>query len=360
MKFLFVGSSAAHGGAEVHFVALARALRGEGHEVAAMVDPDSFIATELASSGVALYPRGFRNAIDPKALSMLVKAIRASGPDVLVSNFGKDYWAVTLAGWLFNVRVTLFRHRVKAMDRASRSWLPKLCDGYFADSDFARRLYQRQGVAEHRIQVLNNPVDLQRFRFDPEARRDIRQAHGIAPDAVVVGFCGRLVRSKGIHVLREAVDAAMAREPRLHCLWVGEGADAADLRAAIASGGYAPRHHFAGEVVDASAYYSAFSLLAAPSIVAGTSGRACIEAQACGVPVIGSDLGGIPETLWAGRSGVLVAAADVAAWTRAILLLCDDQRRAVMASNARPFVSHRFSKPIIARQLVGFLRGFER
>lgn len=355
MRFLFVGSSPDQGGAETHFIALAHALFEAGHDVDAMVHPHGFIADELARLGVASRRSAFRNAVDPRAFAVLVRMIRTRRPDALVANFGKDYWPLIVAGRMFNVPVLLFRHRVKALKPASNCLLPRLARGFFAVSDYARSVYLHQGIGADRVQVLHNPVDIDRFRHEPDVAREVRQSLGIAEDAIVIGYCGRMLESKGIHTLFEAASAAMDVEPRLHCLWVGRMTESEALRTRALAGRHARRHHFVGQVDDPSRYYSAFSFLAFPSIAPETFGRVSIEAQACGLPVLGSDVGGICETLLHGRTGLLLPPGDREAWTDAILRLCDAKLRDALSAKAREFVTSRFSYPVIAGQLLGFL-----
>lgn len=351
MKFLFVGSSPDHGGAEVHFTALAQALQGQGHAVEAMIDPRGYIAAELARASVPLHRKRFRNVIDPCAHLRLQRAIRGFRPDALIGNFGKDYWPLVLAGRIHRVPVALFRHSVTALNPLSSRWLPRLAHSYFAVSDYARQVYADHGMDRQCVQVLHNPVDLQRYRYAAQTRAQVLAELDIPQDAIVVGYCGRMLRSKGIYTLLEASALAMARDPRVHCLWVGEDGSG-ELRAAAAAMPNAQRHHFTGLVDATERYYSAFSMLAFPSLAPETFGRVSIEAQACGIPVLGSDIGGVPETLSPGASGLLLPPGDARAWKRGILALCDPDARARMAAAGRTFVEQRFSYPVIASQLV--------
>ena len=356
MKFLFVGSSPDHGGAEVHFTALAEALAGAGHTVEAMVNPRGFIAGELQRLQLPVQRTRFRNAVDPAAHWRLHRMLRTLRPDALVGNFGKDYWPLILAGRMAGVPVALFRHSVRALNPWSTRWLPRLAHTYFAVSDYAREVYREHGMDADSVQVLHNPIDMERFRFAALSRNEVLAELQVPRDAIVVGYCGRMLESKGIYTLLEASALAMAREPRLHCVWVGEDADGAALRAAVAASPLAHRHRFVGRVAHPDRYYSAFSMLAFPSLAPETFGRVSVEAQACGVPVLGRDIGGVPETLRPGDTGLLLPPGDVRAWKRAILALCDGAVRDAMGEQARQFVEQRFSYPVIARQLVARLR----
>jgi glycosyltransferase involved in cell wall biosynthesis len=161
---------------------------------------------------------------------------------------------------------------------------------------------------------------------------------------------------KGIFTLLEAASAAMRTEPKLHCLWVGDGPDAALLHERIAAEPEtAHRHHFTGWTHDVHPYYKAISVLAFPSKLPETFGRVAVEAQACGVPVLGSDIGGVPETMQAGVTGFLLPPIDVDAWRDAILKMADSDRRQTMGTAAREFVAHHFSTTVIAKDFLNIL-----
>jgi glycosyltransferase involved in cell wall biosynthesis len=355
MKFLFVGTNPENTGAATHFVALAQALVEAGHEVGVVVSPAGLIEQELAHAGVHLHRAKFRNALDLRGYVKVLAAARRLRPDWLVGNFGKEYWPLIVIGRLLRIPVVLFRHRVPPMKRLSGYLLPRLAHRFFAVSNHARQSYLDRGVPPSLVQVLYNPVNMALHRRDPAQRRAILRSLGIPEDAIVLGYCGRMHGSKGIFSLHEAVTAAMAQEPRLHCLWLGVGPDAQALHDRVAAHPMGNRHHFPGWVNNIHPWYSAMSMLAFPSIAPETFGRASVEAQAAGIPVLGSDVGGIPETLKPGVTGVLLPPGDVDAWRAAILDMCDASRRLPMGAAAQEFVRDNFSTDVIAARFVKLL-----
>lgn len=357
MNFLLVGTNPENTGAATHFVTLAQGLVEAGHEVHVVTCPDSLIEQELAGSTVHLYRARFRNVLDVRSYVRVLAAVRQSRPDWLVGNFGKEYWPLVLIGRLLGVPVVLFRHRTPPMKRLSAWLLPRLAQRFFAVSTYARQAYLDRGIPPELVRVLYNPVNTQRFRPDPVQRHTILHALGLDEQTVVVGFVGRLQRGKGIFTLLEAATAAMAKEPRLHCLWLGDGPDASTLRDLAAAGPLQARHHFLGWVHDVPPYYNAMSMLAVPSIAPETFGRVSVEAQATGVPVLGSRVGGIPETLDADVTGVLLPPGDVAAWRDAILMMCDPAVRLSMGTAARQFVQVHFSTAVITAEFIRNLMG---
>ncbi|HEX8779212.1 MAG TPA: glycosyltransferase family 4 protein [Rhodanobacter sp.] len=352
MKFLLVGTTRERGGAEVHFVTLAQALAAAGHEVEAVVYPGAPVALALAGSAVRLHAGRFRNVFDPRGYRVVIAAARRLKPDWLVGDFGKEYWPLILLGRLLRIPVALFRHRIKPMKGYSARLVPRLAQRFFAVSGYARRDYIERGMPAQRVQVLYNPVDTGSYRPDRIQRAALLHVLGLEENAIVLGYIGRMLTWKGIFTLLEAANAAMAREPRLRCLWLGDGADTQQLQERINTLPLAHRHQVLGWVDDAHSYYNALSMLALPSLEPETFGRVSAEAQACNVPVLVSNVGGIPETLQPGVTGLLLPPGDVDAWRDAILALCDDATRLPMADAARDFVERHFSTPVIAAEFV--------
>ncbi|MGS0998664.1 glycosyltransferase family 4 protein [Rhodanobacter sp. UC4451_H18] len=355
MKFLLVGTNPEHTGAATHFVALAQALAEAGHEVGVVTAAEGLIEQQLADTAVQLHRATFRNALDLRGYVAVLRTARQLRPHWLVGNFGKEYWPLIVIGRLLRIPVVLFRHRVPPMKHVSAWLLPRLAHRFFAVSRHARRAYLERGVPPSLVQVLYNPVNMALCRHDPVQRSAILRSLDIFGDPVVLGYCGRMQRGKGIFTLFDAATAAMAQQPQLHCLWLGDGPDAQALRERAAAHPLGSRHHFQGWVNDIHPYYSAMSMLAFPSIAPETFGRVSVEAQAAGLPVLASDIGGIPETLQPGITGALLPPGDVEAWRVAILDMCNASRRLPMGVAAEAFVREHFSTGVIAAHFVQLL-----
>lgn len=347
MKLLFVGTDAEANGASTHFVALAKAMVQAGHRVEAVAHPKGLVAQALAGSEVRVHRAHFRNTFDVRGYAGTVAALRRLRPDWLVGNSGREYWPLLLIGRASGIPVALFRHRTPPMKPLSSYLLPRLTR-FHAVSEHARQAYLDRGVPGHLVHVLHNPVDLELCRPDAERGRAILRSLAIPEDAIVLGYFGRMHTGKGIFTLLEAAGQAMAEEPRLHCLWVGDGLDSAALRAQAIAQPLGHRHHFAGWHNDVLPFYSAISMLAFPSIGPETFGRVSVEAQAAGVPVLASRVGGVPETLLPDVTGLLLPPGDVSAWRAAILRLCDPVLRLRMGDAGREFVQRHFGMPVIA------------
>jgi len=355
MKFLFAGTSHEYGGAEVHFVTLTKALAAAGHTVEAVVRANTPIAQALAGSAVRLHLSRFRNVFDLRGYRSTIAAARRLRPDWLVADFGKEYWPLILIGRLLGIPAALFRHRLKPMNGFSARLVARCAQRFFAVSECAYRDYVEHGMPAGRVQILYNPVDMDLYRPDPERRAALLKQLGLDEQALVLGCFGRMHAGKGIFTLLDAANAAMAREPRLHCLWLGDGIDARKLRERIAASPFAARHHQFGWIADVHAYYSVLSLLAFPSISPEVFGRSSVEAQACGVPVLASTCGAIPDVV--GDGGWIVPERDPDALGRLLAGLADNAALVrATGQAARRNVETRFTYDVVAGAIVSACR----
>ena len=163
--------------------------------------------------------------------------------------------------------------------------------------------------------------------FNPSARSLAwRRELGIADDEVVIGFFGRLVLEKGIAVFCDTVDELKRRGVKLRVLAVGDGPELATIQAQAGQLGIADRCHFMPAVqYDVVAnYLNAMDVLVLPSRTTANwkeqFGRVLAEAMGCGVAVVGSDSGAIPEVIGdsgrifpEGNAGALASIIDVLA-----------------------------------------------
>lgn len=193
--------------------------------------------------------------------------------------------------------------------------------------------------------VVNPPgVDPQVFRPLPEAGAALRASLGIAPGQPLLGFLGRLTPEKGVHDLV----AALAMLPGdVHLLLVG-GGDRGPIETHARALGVAGRIRFTGAVnrLEAPRYLSALDALAVPSRTTPgwkeQFGRVIAEAALCGVPVIGSDSGAIPEVI--GDAGVIVPEANVRALAAAArLVLGQPELAARLGTKARQRALDRYT-----------------
>jgi glycosyltransferase involved in cell wall biosynthesis len=165
-----------------------------------------------------------------------------------------------------------------------------------------------------RPKVVLNGVDTDRFRpADPATKATARTALGLPGDRAVIGIAARLERVKGV----DLAIAAMARLPGDAILAIaGAGGEAAALKDLAVTLGLGDRVRFLGLLGDMPGFYAALDLYCLPSRNEGLP-LALLEAQACGLPVVATAVGGVPAAVDP-ASGALVPAEDPAALAAAL------------------------------------------
>jgi glycosyltransferase involved in cell wall biosynthesis len=190
-----------------------------------------------------------------------------------------------------------------------------------------------------RVSVVPNGVDLRRFGpgpVDPQFRR----ALGLAPDAHVVGYVGRLEHGKGPDVLLAAAERLALKLPAATVLFVGDGPLRLPLAARASAAGV--RAVFAGQRTDVPALLRACDVIAVPSRQEAF-GRIIIEAMASRVPVVASAVGGIPEVCTDRLTALLVPPEDPDALAAALhATLTDTTATAARVQAAASDVAARF------------------
>lgn len=189
-------------------------------------------------------------------------------------------------------------------------WALRSASGISACNTEAAEIVSAKGFAG-RARVIPLGIDPDRFRPAP--------AHERASTEVVVGLLGRLVPEKGVEVLLDALQL----EPTLRARFGGTGTLAATLLQNAAGRGVDDRVDVVGAVDPESVveFYHSIDVLAVPSLSTPSwteqFGRVAVEAMACGVPVVASDAGALPDVV--AGAGIIVPEGDAAALASALV-----------------------------------------
>jgi len=219
-----------------------------------------------------------------------------------------------------------------------------------------------------RVAVLHNGIDIDRFRPDEAARDSARRELGVGAAEVVIGYCGRLIREKGVDVLIRAVARLAAEHPALTLVILGSDAQntrlygeplEAKLRMLAQELGIVGRFRFLGVRHDIERWHNAIDIVVVPSVYSDPLPLVVAEALACGRPVIGSRIGGIPELLSGPLAELLVPPGDDEALAAALQrLIADPQRRVRLGECGRQIVEKEFGVSLFLDQfesLIGMM-----
>jgi glycosyltransferase involved in cell wall biosynthesis len=188
--------------------------------------------------------------------------------------------------------------------------LSRRIDAWFACSHF--NAWQIKARYKHYPHVMYNGVDVEEFH--PSRRdRGVRQRLGVADDEVLFTFAGRLVGWKGLQIALAALAEKDLKNLRTKLLIIGDGDELSKLRQSASELGVSERVIFHPAVPHAElpSYYASADAGVFPSIGDEAFGITIAEAMACGLPVVASHVGGIPEVIGnEGSCGLLTTPGD--------------------------------------------------
>jgi glycosyltransferase involved in cell wall biosynthesis len=314
VRIVLSNSSVKWGGVHAVTVTLAAGLLRRGHDVTVFGAADSILQDRMRSvapfvpilGGMDLHPRVLRDA---------VRALRASGADVVLAMMKKDV-RQTLPAASFLGIPSAVRH---ANDRPLRGWLydralfgvlPLL---HIVNSNATRStlLGSAKWIDPSKVRVIHNGIDA--ATIDSAIPAEL----GMPDGALVTGFIGRLERRKGLIDLMNAWPVVAESIPQAHLVIAGRGPDEQEARKVAGS---APRVTWLGYRDDSASVIKSLDIAVVPSHWEGF-GLVAAEAMAAGIPVVAADASSLPEIVRHERDGLLVPPRNPAALAAANIRL---------------------------------------
>lgn len=257
----------------------------------------------------------------------------------------------TVHGFSFHQSESAPRRRLfRALERMAAGW----CHHMIFISRPLVEWARREGVLKdgQAHSVIYSGINLERFHpVTRSARRHLRRRFGMPPDAPVVGMISKLWPGKGHEVLLRAFAALRERMPRARLLIVGEGDERAHLSHMAKRLGIGGAVVFTGFMSAVEEGIGACDVTVLPSFFEGM-GRVLLESMAMGVPVVASNVGGIPDIVHHLENGLLVPPGDARALSRALhYMLRDTNRLATYGQAGRRSVLGRHSSEMMCRAI---------
>jgi glycosyltransferase involved in cell wall biosynthesis len=268
-------------------------------------------------------------------LARLEKLLRRLKPSVIhTHNVGPHVHGVCTYPFSGAGRLVHTRHGQHTFDRG-QSWLVNRLSSRWTQAmiavsnDAARYATDGEGFPAGKVRVIHNAVEVSRYGT----------ASGPLHSAVAVG---RLVRLKGFDVLLKAAAIVRQAAPNFSLRIVGDGSERDTLEWQISDLRLADAVQLVGYKEDPASYFEEAGVYVLSSRSEGIP-LTLLEAMACGLPIVATAVGGVPEIVSDGENGLLVRPDDPAALSKAILRLIRDPslaKRLGAAARARAHLSH--------------------
>ncbi len=320
----------------------------------------SALAVAAREAGLPVTTVAERRRWDTKVFSQLKQVIAAINPDILETRNVKSHFLVRLLGLQRKYPWVAWNHgytETSSLDRMyTRLDRWSLRGAYRVVTvchPFAAKI-AGFGVSRDRITILHNAV--MPFVAPPSERVEtVRRELGITNEAVILSV-GRLSYEKGhADLIRAgALLAAMPNIPPFRIVIVGDGPERESLSRLATELGIQSRITLAGFQRDTKPYYAMATIVAVPSYSEG-SPNVVLEAMAAGLPIVSNRVGGVPEILDEGMTGLMVEPRNPQAMANALSgLLNDADLRAGLGEAAQARAASAHTPEAYLRALVTF------
>lgn len=290
-----------------------------------LIAPRGPLAERAAGLGVPVSEWRPRGDLDLPAAFAAARVLREFAPRLVHAHDARSHAVGWLAARLARVPAMVVSRRTvftPGTHPASRLKYGLPIDRYLAVSASVQESLRKAHVPGDRIRVVPSGIELP----GPPDTESLRRVLGVDDRVILAGIVASLTEEKGQDVAIDALARLASARPMLHLVLIGEGRRHAALHARAVDRGVSERVHFTGFRNDARALLRQLDLCLVPSRDEGL-GTAALEAQAEGVPVVASAVGGLREVLRDGVTGRLVTPDDPAALARAIEGVLDESER---------------------------------
>lgn len=335
MKIVYCITKGTWGGAQKYVLNLAAHGKEKGHDVVIVSGKAGILLDECRKRNIRtiLIPeldRDINPFLDAASLFRLISVLRSEKPDVLHLNSSKIAGLGAVAARLTNVPRIVFtahgwpfleeRPRTQAVTIIFFSWLTALFSHVVIDITEAtfKRVY-RWPLVGHKMRLIYNGVDTKTLPLLD--RMAARKQLGIEDGVFAIGLATEFTKNKGVTYALEAF--ARIKNPASRLIIVGRGELEEKLKLEARELGISDRVQFKGFLPEVSRYFKAFDIIIVPSIKEGLP-LTVIEAGHANVPVVATNVGGIPELLDR-ECGILVESKNPDALAGAIESLMENE-----------------------------------
>lgn len=359
LRIAYVIKSMITGGSQTHLTQVLRFLdRNRFDPVLYCLSGEGVLLDSVCALGVPVVTPGaglsFKGPALGRRMALLARALRRQRADIVHNYLLRANLVGSVSARLARVPVVLCSkrgcHERRGFELVGAKIGNRLADCVPVNAAAVRDfVHANEGCPLEKMVVIPSGIDTTRFRPLPPA--DFKVRLGVPPGRRVVGAVTRMRVRKGVEEFLRALAAVCARCPDAHALVAGDVSLDDELRALVRSLRLDDHLTLLGRRADMPEVISAFDVFVLSSHDEGMS-NALLEAMAMEKAVVATGVGGTPEVVRHGHSGLLVPSKDPAALAAAVSELLEQPARAAeMGRLGRRIVEERFSAQAMVRQM---------
>ena len=346
LRIIHTESSLGWGGQEIRILTEAEGMRARGHVLEIWAAPGSNILPEAQKRGLTTRALPIARKTVHGVLA-LRRALCESRPDVINTHSSTDAWLVALARLTLRDAPPVVRTRhisAPVPKNTPTHWLYMHATRHVVTTGERLRetLIRDNGFRPQRITSVPTGIDLARFR--PGDKLAARRALGLDPGLRYIGIVATLRSWKGHLYLLDAFADLRKDHADLRLLIVGDGPMRSVLEARITALGLGADVRMAGRQDEPVRWFQALDVFCLPSYANEGVPQALLQAMACGLAIVTTPVGAIPEAVVDGRDAILVAPRDATALAQGLRRAVGDQKLAArLGASAMSEVTSRFA-----------------
>lgn len=331
-KILFIDDTAKLGGAQISLLNLMSGLHPSCFYPILLCRNDGALLQRAEAYGIETIPASLAGLRNPAGfisdVFFLFSILKTKKIDLLHINSPFLFKYAALLSIVVSVPAVGHMRDISTLSGVERKFFNRL-DYIIAISDSVAKALKESQVKPP-VSVIYNGVNLDTFHPSQKRRKEFRRRYNISDDEIIIGICSRIAPEKGHATFVKAASLVAPEKRKIRFIIAGDSVFNRNqdfkckLKLLARDLGVDSRIVWTGFVEKTEELYPALDILVVAS-KAEPFGRVAIEAGACGIPVIGTTCGGIPEIVQHDRTGILIPAENPVLLAHAIAELAENR-----------------------------------
>jgi len=354
ITILHTESSKGWGGQENRTLREAIGLKRMGIRVIIACPHDSKLSKIGTENNIQIRTIKMESSFSLLAIASLLRIIKHEKVDIICTHSGKDSMLGAIAGRLSRRNPIIIRTRHLALPITSRITYSVLPHKVVTVSEYVKKyLIEEKGIPADMVIGIPTGVDLE--VFNPALVKAVsREELGISSDAVIIGTVAILRRKKGHHTLLDAIPLVLKEIPNALFIFAGNGPQKENIEKKVRELGIERNVKLLGLRRDIPEILKTIDIFVLPTLQEAL-GTSFLEAMAMKKPVVGTKVGGVPEVVKDGVTGILVPPEKPLKLADAIItLLKDRELMRKMGDEGRRNVEEKYSVDVMVKSLFDF------